>query len=131
MHLRDKAMRYELEYPDGKMETLLWVPDYDFNWLFLYEYEDPLFVPDGSKLHMTWWFDNSAGNPNNPDPAAEVVYGAATTDEMANARIYFAPATPRGIVVGEEIPEELLRAAEAREAQRRRRISAQMGRGRM
>lgn len=129
MHLRGKAMRYELEYPDGKTETLLWVPDYDFNWQFLYEYEEPLFVPAGSKLHMTWWFDNSAGNPNNPDPAAEVVYGAETTDEMANARIYFAPATPRGIVVGEEIPEELLRAAEAREAQRRRRISAQMGRG--
>ena len=63
MHFRGKAVKYELEYPDGKWETLLWVPHYDFNWQFLYEYEEPLFVPAGSKLHMTWWFDNSADNP--------------------------------------------------------------------
>ena len=128
MHYRGKAVKYELEYPDGKIETLLWVPDYDFNWQFLYEYEEPLFVPAGSKLHMTWWFDNSADNPFNPDPTADVVYGAATTDEMANARIYFAPATPRGIVVGEEIPEELLQQARQREDRRRARLTAQIER---
>ena len=127
MHYRGKAVKYELEYPDGKMETLLWVPDYDFNWQFLYEYEEPLFVPAGSKLHMTWWFDNSAGNPFNPDPTQDVVYGLATTDEMANARIYFAPAVRRGIVVGEEIPPELLKQAEEREARRRQRLQAQLG----
>ncbi len=38
---------------------------------------------------------------------------------MANARIYYAPATPRGIVVGEEIPPEIL--ARAREAEQQRR----------
>jgi len=38
---------------------------------------------------------------------------------MANARIYFASATPRGIVVGEPLPEELDRTA--REAEERRR----------
>jgi len=128
MHLRGKAMKYELEYPDGRMETLLWVPDYDFNWQFLYEYEEPLLVPAGSKLHMTWWFDNSASNPHNPDPTMDVVYGAKTTDEMANARIYFAPVTRRGIVVGEEIPEELLQQARDREARRRARLTGMTGR---
>ncbi len=127
MHYRGKAVKYELEYPDGKWETLLWVPHYDFNWQFLYEYEEPLFVPAGSKLHMTWWFDNSAGNAFNPDPTQDVVYGLATTDEMANARIYFAPAVKRGIVVGEEIPPELLRQAEEREERRRQRLQAQLG----
>jgi mono/diheme cytochrome c family protein len=122
MHYRGKSMKYELEYPDGSMETLLWVPDYDFSWQFLYEYEEPLFVPAGSTLHMTWWFDNSAENAFNPDPTADVVYGAATTDEMANARIYFAPVTKRGIVVGEEIPADLLEQARAREERRRRAI---------
>jgi hypothetical protein len=123
MHYRGKAVKYELEYPSGKMETLLWVPDYDFNWQFLYEYEEPLFAPAGSKLHMTWWFDNSADNLYNPDPTVDVVYGAATTDEMANGRIYFAPATKRGIIVGEEIPQDLLEQAHQREKQRRRRAA--------
>jgi mono/diheme cytochrome c family protein len=130
MHYRGKAVKYEIEYPDGEMETLLWVPNYDFNWQFLYEFEEPLLVPAGSKLHMTWWFDNSSANPHNPDPTVDVVYGAATTDEMANARIYFAPVAKQGIVVGEEIPRDLLREARQREALRRRRAEAQAGQNR-
>jgi hypothetical protein len=125
MHYRGKAVKYELEYPDGKMETLLWVPKYDFNWQFLYEYQEPLLVPAGSKLHMTWWFDNSADNRYNPDSTVDVSYGAATTDEMANARIYFAPVTKRGIIVGEEIPADLLEQARTREERRRARAEAQ------
>ena len=58
----------------------------------------------------------------------DVVYGAKTTDEMANARIYFAPVTRQGIVVGEEIPEELLQQARAREARRRERLTGMTGR---
>ncbi|GIS79410.1 MAG: hypothetical protein CM1200mP14_09760 [Gammaproteobacteria bacterium] len=116
MHLRGKAMRYELEYPDGKMETLLWVPDYDFNWQFLYEYEEPSSFR-GSKLHMTWWFDNSEGIPKNPDPTAEVVYGARLRMRWQMPVSTLLQQPPKGIVVGEKIPEELLRAAEAREPQ--------------
>jgi hypothetical protein len=121
MHYRGKAMRYELEYPDGEREVLLWIPDYDFNWQFLYEYKEPKFIPAGSTIHMSWWFDNSEGNRWNPDPAADVVYGPATTDEMANARIYFAPTTQRGIVVGKGLPPGLLEEAQASESRRRER----------
>ncbi len=119
MHYRGKAMRYELEYPDGEQETLLWVPKYDFNWQFLYEYEEPKLIPAGSKLHMSWWFDNSRENRYNPDPTADVVYGPETTDEMANARIYYAPVTPRGIVVGQPIPEDVLEQARKEDETRR------------
>lgn len=119
MHYRGKAMRYELEYPDGEREVLLWVPDYDFNWQFLYEYETPKFIPAGSTMHMSWWFDNSEANRFNPDPTQDVVYGPETTDEMANARIYYAPTTPRGIVVGEPIPEDVIRTAQEEDARRR------------
>ena len=121
MHYRGKAMRYELEYPDGERETLLWVPKYDFNWQFLYEYEVPKFIPAGSTLHMSWWFDNSEANRYNPDPTASVEYGPATTDEMANARIYFAPTTPRGIVVGRDMPADVLDTARQAEQNRRER----------
>ena len=121
MHYRGKAMRYDLEYPDGEIETLLWVPDYDFNWQFLYEYEVPKFVPAGSKMHMSWWFDNSKENRFNPDHTKDVVYGPATTDEMANARIYYAPTKARGIVVGDPIPEDVLSKARLAEDTRRAR----------
>ena len=121
MHYRGKAMRYDLEYPDGEIETLLWVPDYDFNWQFLYEYEVPKFVPAGSKMHMSWWFDNSKENRFNPDHTKDVVYGPATTDEMANARIYYAPTKARGIVVGDPSPEDVLRKARLAEDTRRSR----------
>lgn len=121
MHYRGKAMRYELEYPDGERQTLLWVPDYDFNWQFLYEYKEPRFIPAGSKLHMSWWFDNSEDNPFNPDPDQDVRYGPATTDEMANARIYYAPVEPRGIVVGRDMPGDVLETARRAERLRRER----------
>ena len=121
MHYRGKAMRYELEHPDGETETLLWVPDYDFNWQFLYEYKEPKLIPAGSTLHMSWWFDNSEGNRFNPDPTASVQYGPATTDEMANARIYYAPTTARGIVVGEPLPEYVLARARREDSLRRER----------
>lgn len=121
MHYRGKAMRYELEYPDGEREVLLWVPKYDFNWQFLYEYKEPKLIPAGSTMHMSWWFDNSEGNRWNPDPTVDVVYGPATTDEMANARIYYAPTTQRGIVVGRDLPADVLEQAKREEQQRRER----------
>jgi len=121
-HYRGKSFQYVLEYPDGNREVLLWIPDYDFNWQHLYQFKEPRFVPAGSKLIATWWFDNSEGNPFNPDPRRDVPYGEETFNEMANARIYFASATPRGIVVGDAIPEDVLRAAERSEEARRQQL---------
>ena len=43
---------------------------------------------------------------------------------MANARIYYAPTTPRGIVVGDALPEDVL--ARAREEDMRRRERANL-----
>jgi hypothetical protein len=40
---------------------------------------------------------------------------------MANARIYFAPTTPQGIVVGEEIPPAILERAISADKRRRER----------
>ncbi len=121
-HYRGKSFRYELEYPDGRREVVLWIPKYDFNWQHLYQFKEPKFVPAGSKLVATWWFDNSTGNPFNPDPARDVPYGEETFNEMANARIYYASATLRGIVVGQQIPEDVLTQARRREDARREQL---------
>jgi peroxiredoxin len=84
MHLRGTSARYDLAYPDGKSETLLSVPDYDFNWQSVYRFANPLHVPKGSKLTWTAHWDNSADNPRNPDPAKTVHWGLQTWDEMQN-----------------------------------------------
>jgi hypothetical protein len=121
-HYRGKSFQYELEYPDGRREVLLYIPDYDFNWQLLYQFNEPRFIPAGSTLHATWWFDNSADNPYNPDPTRDVPYGVETFNEMANARIYYASATPRGIVVGDPLPPDIVAAAGGAEDRRRQQI---------
>ena len=121
-HYRGKAVKIELERPDRPFrETLLYVSDYDFNWQFQYELEEPYLIPAGSTMHITWWYDNSADNPYNPDPTVDVRGGPATTDEMMNARIYFARTEPLGLVVGEEIPAEIIERSRAAEERARSR----------
>ena len=82
MHVRGKAFKYEITYPDGKTETLLDIPRYDFNWQLAYDYKQPKFVPRGSVIKITAIYDNSTGNPANPDPNKEVRWGSQTFDEM-------------------------------------------------
>lgn len=83
MHLRGKAARYVAYYPDGKAETLLDVPAWDFNWQTSYEFKQPKKLPAGTRLEVSMWFDNSTGNKANPDPNKAVRFGGPTTDEMA------------------------------------------------
>jgi hypothetical protein len=82
MHVRGKDMKYEVVYPDGRRETLLWVPRYDFNWQTMYRLQKPLQLPKGSKMIVTAHFDNSEKNKNNPDPTKAVRFGDPTYDEM-------------------------------------------------
>ena len=82
MHLRGKAFRYDAIYPDGKTETLLDVPRYDFNWQLRYEFAEPKLIPKGTVVKCTAVFDNSSGNPNNPDPSQNVTWGQQSWDEM-------------------------------------------------
>jgi mono/diheme cytochrome c family protein len=82
MHVRGKDMKYEAVYPDGRRETLIFVPNYNFNWQTLYKLEKPLSIPKGTKLIVTAHFDNSERNKYNPDPTKTVRFGDPTYDEM-------------------------------------------------
>jgi thiol-disulfide isomerase/thioredoxin len=81
-HLRGKAAKYELSTADGKVETLLDVPHYDFNWQLQYRFAEPVLAPRGSTLTYTAWYDNSTKNPANPDATKAVRWGKQTFDEM-------------------------------------------------
>ncbi len=92
MHIRGKAFKYEVTYADGKTETLLDIPRYDFNWQLRYDYKQPKLIPRGSTLTITAVYDNSAENKANPDPTKLVKWGSQTVDEMMLGYFeYFVP----------------------------------------
>ncbi len=82
MHLRGKDFEYKAVFPDGHSLVLLRVPRYDFGWQVNYRLRTPMRLPRGTRVECTAHFDNSAGNPNNPDPNKKVSWGEQTWDEM-------------------------------------------------
>ncbi len=82
MHLRGSAFKYEVRYPDGAAETLLDIPNYDFNWQLRYARKEAKWIPKGSKMTVTAVYNNSAANKANPDPTKWVKWGSQTFDEM-------------------------------------------------
>jgi hypothetical protein len=81
-HYRGKASRFVAYYPDGKEQTLLNIPAYDFNWQGTYELVEPMKIPAGTRIVYTQWYDNSTQNKANPDANREVTWGEQTWDEM-------------------------------------------------
>src|SRR5205823_5124479 len=70
--------------PDGSRRMLIRIPDWDPNWQAVYPYRSPVFLPKGTIVSMRFHYDNSGGNPRNPNsPPKEVVGGNQSTDEMA------------------------------------------------
>lgn len=82
MHLRGRDFKYTANYPDGREEVLLSVPNYDFNWQHRYRPANPLILPAGTTIHCVAHFDNSIHNPANPDPTKAVRWGDQSWEEM-------------------------------------------------
>ncbi len=84
MHLRGSAYTATVTLPDGTTKLITDVPNYDFNWQTNYQLAKPVDVPKGSKYNIRAVWDNSDGNPINPDPSMRIRYGRWTNDEMLN-----------------------------------------------
>jgi len=87
MHLRGKAMLLEAILPDGSVETVSYVNNFNFNWMNNYIYADDA-APEfqkGTVIHVTAWHDNTTAKASNPDPNQWVGWGDRTVDEMAHA----------------------------------------------
>jgi len=82
MHLRGKSLRWVIVYPDGREQTILDVPKFDFNWQIQYELAEPLKIPAGSKILGIGAYDNSPKNRWNPSPNLEVFWSEQSWDEM-------------------------------------------------
>jgi hypothetical protein len=85
MHLRGKSLRGVVVYPDGHEQTILDVPNFDFNWQFNYELKEPLKIPAGSKILGLGVYDNSVKNRWNPAPHLPVYWSEQSWDEMYQA----------------------------------------------
>jgi len=80
MHFRGKSMTWILTHPDGREEIVLKVPRYRYNWQLLYQTRVP--VAAGSKFTFVAYYDNSAGNRDNPNPNVWVRPGNQAWEEM-------------------------------------------------
>ena len=91
MHVRGKSMSIEAIYPNGRVEMLSFVENFNFNWHVNYVYADdaaPL-LPAGTMLKLTAWHDNTSANRANPDPTQWVGWGQRSYDDMYHAHVRY------------------------------------------
>lgn len=96
-HAHNLARRMEAAaaLPDGRTIPLVAIDDWDFRWQDVYRYARPIALPRGSAITMRYAYDNSEGNPRNPQhPPARVVWGQNTSDEMGDLWLQVIPRNP-------------------------------------
>ena len=90
MHVRGRDMTFYANHHDGSRETLLQIPNYNFEWQLGYELAPGTKqLAKGTAIEAIAHFDNSSFNPYNPDPTATVEYGPQTVDEMFNGFVFY------------------------------------------
>lgn len=107
-HLRGKDFLYQLVLPDGRWQTLLSIPHYNYHWQLSYAFATPVEAPAGSKLVVTAHYDNSASNQHirefslinpqarcGPDKYAFFRSQNQTWDEMFSPIVQYAVRTGR------------------------------------
>ena len=91
-HFLGKTMQVDALLPDGGSRTLLHIRRWSFHWQQDYRFTRPVPLPRGTRVLMRFTYDNSEGNPDNPNrPPIRVVSGRRSTDEMGNLLLQFVP----------------------------------------
>ena len=91
-HYVCKSMYAYAVLPDGSRRTLLRIDDWNFDWQQQYRFAEPVRLPEDSNVQMEFTYDNSAGNPRNPNhPPKRITWGPGTTDEMAGLHLEVVP----------------------------------------
>ncbi|MDA1372524.1 MAG: hypothetical protein O2971_17430 [Proteobacteria bacterium] len=89
-HLRMNAASLEIFYPQtGRTEQISQISNWSATWHHSHIFDQSVapLLPAGAVLVTKQWYDNTAANPNNPDPDQWVVEGSRTGDEMSHAWI--------------------------------------------
>ncbi len=83
MHLLGRQIAIDLTHADQSVTPLIAIDDWDFNWQSMYTLTDQMPFKSGDTVRVSSVFDNSDGNPKNPNnPIVDVSWGEGTTDEM-------------------------------------------------
>jgi hypothetical protein len=91
-HYLCREFRLAATLPDGTCQPLLWIQDWDLDWQDQYRYAKPVRLPKGTILTLAAYFDNSEGNPRNPNkPPRRVRYGVSSEEEMCACHLEFLP----------------------------------------
>jgi tetratricopeptide (TPR) repeat protein len=94
-HYLGKLLEAYATLPNGTRKWLIRIPNWDPNWQSVYRYRQPVLLPAGTVIAMRYHFDNSSGNPRNPNhPPRRVEAGNQATDEMAHLWLQIMPASP-------------------------------------
>ncbi len=96
-HVHLHGMSVQAIYPDGDVEQLTMVSDFDARWHHSYIYDEaaaPL-LPTGTVVVITGWYENTEENPLT-DPGVWFARGSRTVDEMSHAWIAVTHLTEEG-----------------------------------
>ena len=90
MHVRGKDMTFIAHDPDGKTDTLLRIPNYNFDWQLGYVWQPgKKRFSEGTRVECVAHYDNSTFNPYNPDATATVKHGPQTYHEMLFGFLFY------------------------------------------
>jgi Flp pilus assembly protein TadD len=94
-HYLGRLVEVYATLPGGERKWLLKIPDWNLSWQRVFRYKQAVFLPKGSVISMRYHYDNSEGNPRNPNhPPIRVTAGNHTTDEMAHLWLQILPRGP-------------------------------------
>lgn len=89
MHYLGRKFKAWAIRPDKKEVPLVSISDWDPDWQLLYFLKEPIALPKDSKIYLSGTYDNTTGNPRNPNsPPIAVESGPASKDEMLFATLY-------------------------------------------
>ena len=82
-HYLCRRMTALAKKPDGHILELLSIDQWDFDWQDEFVYREAIELPAGTQLTFLYEYDNSSGNPANPNsPPGRVTFGPESADEM-------------------------------------------------
>jgi Flp pilus assembly protein TadD len=84
-HYLGRSMDVRAVLPDGTSRRVIHIRQWSFNWQQDYRFVSPMALPAGTTIVMSFTYDNSEANPNNPHrPPRRVTWGPQSHDEMGN-----------------------------------------------
>ena len=80
MHYIGKEIRAFAVTPGGDTIPLVHIPDWDFRWQELYRMKNLVKIPAGSVVHLIGVYDNTAGNPANPNSPPRMIFSTGNME---------------------------------------------------